>query len=183
MASRAALRRTGRHVSNSVGARPCMPPRCANPMPGKVSAGIFFMGLAAPLAHGAPLSTGPAAVTAVFGHKIPDTDAICAAMVYAWELESRGALLVLRGRDSRCSYCLAGPFSPRPWPPPAGSLTSHFDPRPTQESGPSRSGSGTSTARPSTCSRWASSITCRLLLLRPSRKILWPALPDRAAAQ
>uniref|UniRef100_A0A7S4HGP8 inorganic diphosphatase n=1 Tax=Prymnesium polylepis TaxID=72548 RepID=A0A7S4HGP8_9EUKA len=27
---------------------------------------------------------------AVFGHKIPDTDAICAAVVYAWELESRG---------------------------------------------------------------------------------------------
>lgn len=26
----------------------------------------------------------------VFGHKIPDTDAICAAIVYSWELESRG---------------------------------------------------------------------------------------------
>ena len=26
----------------------------------------------------------------VFGHKIPDTDAICAALAYAWELEGRG---------------------------------------------------------------------------------------------
>lgn len=26
----------------------------------------------------------------VFGHKIPDTDAICAAIIYSWELESRG---------------------------------------------------------------------------------------------
>lgn len=31
---------------------------------------------------GAPLS--------VFGHKIPDTDAVCAAMAYVWELEERG---------------------------------------------------------------------------------------------
>lgn len=28
--------------------------------------------------------------TLVFGHKIPDTDAICAAMAYAWELNERG---------------------------------------------------------------------------------------------
>ena len=26
----------------------------------------------------------------VFGHKIPDTDAICAALAYVWELEERG---------------------------------------------------------------------------------------------
>ena len=26
----------------------------------------------------------------VFGHKIPDTDAICAAMTYEWELNERG---------------------------------------------------------------------------------------------
>lgn len=26
----------------------------------------------------------------VFGHKVPDTDAVCAAMVYAWELGERG---------------------------------------------------------------------------------------------
>ena len=26
----------------------------------------------------------------VFGHKIPDTDAICAAIAYSWELECRG---------------------------------------------------------------------------------------------
>jgi inorganic pyrophosphatase/exopolyphosphatase len=30
-------------------------------------------------------------------HKVPDTDAICAAMIYAWELQSRGA----RGGNSR----------------------------------------------------------------------------------
>jgi hypothetical protein len=32
----------------------------------------------------------PPAPLKVFGHKIPDTDAICAALVYAWELEQRG---------------------------------------------------------------------------------------------
>jgi len=26
----------------------------------------------------------------IFGHKVPDTDAVCAALVYAWELEERG---------------------------------------------------------------------------------------------
>ena len=26
----------------------------------------------------------------VFGHKVPDTDAVCAAMAYAWELGERG---------------------------------------------------------------------------------------------
>lgn len=30
------------------------------------------------------------AVISVFGHKIPDTDAICAAICYTWELEQRG---------------------------------------------------------------------------------------------
>jgi len=35
---------------------------------------------------GAPLPTP----MTVFGHKIPDTDAICAAMAYEWELEQRG---------------------------------------------------------------------------------------------
>uniref|UniRef100_A0A7S2HSX9 inorganic diphosphatase n=1 Tax=Haptolina brevifila TaxID=156173 RepID=A0A7S2HSX9_9EUKA len=36
-------------------------------------------------------STGASVpVLSVFGHKIPDTDAICAALVYAWELEQRG---------------------------------------------------------------------------------------------
>jgi manganese-dependent inorganic pyrophosphatase len=29
-------------------------------------------------------------ITSVFGHKVPDTDAICAAMIYQWELEERG---------------------------------------------------------------------------------------------
>jgi inorganic pyrophosphatase/exopolyphosphatase len=28
--------------------------------------------------------------TSVFGHKIPDTDAICAAIAYSWELNTRG---------------------------------------------------------------------------------------------
>ena len=37
-------------------------------------------------ASGAPLPTP----MTVFGHKIPDTDAICAAMAYVWELEQRG---------------------------------------------------------------------------------------------
>ena len=26
----------------------------------------------------------------VLGHKVPDTDAVCAALAYTWELESRG---------------------------------------------------------------------------------------------
>ena len=38
--------------------------------------------VAAAGAASAPLS--------VFGHKVPDTDAICAAMAYAWELGERG---------------------------------------------------------------------------------------------
>ena len=36
---------------------------------------------------GAPVSRP---VISVFGHKIPDTDAICAAICYTWELEQRG---------------------------------------------------------------------------------------------
>ncbi len=41
------------------------------------------------------LLLSPAAASAperlrVFGHKIPDTDAVCAAMAYAWELGERG---------------------------------------------------------------------------------------------
>ena len=46
--------------------------------------------LAAVAARGACVSVPPAPTTAVFGHKIPDTDAICAALAYEWELEARG---------------------------------------------------------------------------------------------
>jgi len=44
-------------------------------------------------------SNGPAPLS-VFGHKVPDTDAICAALVYAWELEERGL--------PACAYRLGG---------------------------------------------------------------------------
>ena len=40
------------------------------------------------LAHVGAAAVAPA--MQVFGHKIPDTDAICAAMIYTWELEARG---------------------------------------------------------------------------------------------
>lgn len=38
----------------------------------------------------APVFCDASAAISVFGHKIPDTDAICAAIVYSWELQSRG---------------------------------------------------------------------------------------------
>jgi len=37
-----------------------------------------------------PVIVADAAPMRVFGHKIPDTDAVCAALAYAWELEARG---------------------------------------------------------------------------------------------
>ena len=56
----------------------------SSPMSRAAISAIMFSLL--PLASGAPTP----APLAVFGHKIPDTDAICAAMVYTWELELRG---------------------------------------------------------------------------------------------
>lgn len=40
------------------------------------------------LAHSTSSASVP--VLSIFGHKVPDTDAICAALVYEWELEQRG---------------------------------------------------------------------------------------------
>jgi manganese-dependent inorganic pyrophosphatase len=36
------------------------------------------------------VSSAPIPQLSVFGHKIPDTDAVCAAIAYVWELEERG---------------------------------------------------------------------------------------------
>ena len=46
--------------------------------------------LAALLVAALPAAWCSAAPICVFGHKAPDTDAICAAMAYAWELEANG---------------------------------------------------------------------------------------------
>jgi len=37
-----------------------------------------------------PVVAAGSATMSVFGHKIPDTDAVCAALAYAWELGERG---------------------------------------------------------------------------------------------